>query len=137
MCNSQVDCLSLLLHSERLPPDVIVYVRITQSFDVVAFKYNTPVPINDLLGFSHKLERWCQLDEIVIPAQNFVVNTSNEICILRHRLDDDKSLPESARLLFDLLYCSLKPFLCKKPWTFSISHAMCIASLSHQSFCLQ
>ena len=48
MRNSQIDCLSLLLHSERLPPDVIAYVRITQSFDVVAFKYNTPVPINDL-----------------------------------------------------------------------------------------
>ena len=39
ICNSQIDCVPLLLHSERLPPDVIVYVRITQSFNVVAFKY--------------------------------------------------------------------------------------------------
>ena len=61
---------------------------------VSCFYKNTTIKVGDLLGFSKRLERWCQLDAILVRVKNATENIQQEVTAISEQLsyllpDDD------------------------------------------------
>jgi hypothetical protein len=66
---------------------VVYSVTITESFHVTAFNGFTQVGIKDLLGFSHQLYKWSQLDEIINRTKHAAPEMKSEVDGSLARLD--------------------------------------------------
>lgn len=98
------DGLLLFDIRQSLPVKVSSSVEIKNTFQVTAFHGNSNVFVHDLLGFSHELTRWSQLEGILHRVRTSEQNLNSEIFAslndLRTMFDD---LPENIMFLFDQL----------------------------------
>ena len=60
-------------------PEVQFYLRITKNFNVGAFRFNTAVPLRDLLGFQCRLTRFSQLDAIILRTKDYCLCPNDEL----------------------------------------------------------
>lgn len=67
-------------------------VTIKDTFAVQAKSYQTTVPIRDLLGFQWRIERWLQLDAIVVRTKNTPPCLKEEVREISDHLERMKEL---------------------------------------------
>lgn len=96
---------------DAMPPSILFSVSITNNFNVTALNGVTPVPIRDLLGFSHRLTKWSQLDEIINRTRHAAPDVKTELDGLLAKLDmlleNSDELEQSHEFLLEQFRLSL------------------------------
>ena len=67
----------MLLKINGVPPRVSVVIY--RDFNVICFSFNSKVAVRDILGFSAKLQKYTELDAIILRLNNSKVDLKAEV----------------------------------------------------------